>query len=57
MCSTNARTLYDAGDEIGIVWDDPGIGIDWPVKEPVVSGKDRAAPKLAEIADRLAGTR
>lgn len=49
--------LYDARDEIGIVWDDPRIGIDWPVKEPIVSGKDQAAPKLAEIADRLAGTR
>jgi dTDP-4-dehydrorhamnose 3,5-epimerase len=32
-----------------VVWDDPEIGIDWPVAEPVLSAKDRAAPRLAEI--------
>ncbi len=34
-----------------IRYDDPDIGIDWPAKElkPVISGKDAAAPRLAEI--------
>lgn len=41
--------LYDPGDEIGVAWDDPEIGIAWPVERPLVSAKDRAAPRLAEI--------
>lgn len=31
-----------------IRWDDPAIGVEWPVKEPVLSRKDQAAPLLAE---------
>jgi dTDP-4-dehydrorhamnose 3,5-epimerase len=39
----------------GIRWDDPSIGIVWPLdgKEPVLSAKDAAAPLLAGIADRI----
>jgi len=46
--------LYDAADEIAIAWDDPDIGIEWPVRDPVVSEKDRRAPRLREIESRLA---
>ncbi len=46
-------TLYDPGDEIAIRWDDPAIGIPWPIREPVVSARDRAAPRLAECVERL----
>ena len=35
-------------------WDDPDVGIDWPVSDPQVSERDRSAPRLAEIAERLA---
>jgi dTDP-4-dehydrorhamnose 3,5-epimerase len=31
-------------------WDDPRIGIDWPVTDPAVSDKDRRAPLLDAIA-------
>ncbi|HUP42424.1 MAG TPA: dTDP-4-dehydrorhamnose 3,5-epimerase [Thermoanaerobaculia bacterium] len=41
--------LYDAEDELVIAWDDPEIGIEWPVAEPVLSQKDAAAPRLSEI--------
>lgn len=41
--------LYDAGDELAIRWDDPEIGIAWPVAEPVLSQKDAAAPRLSEV--------
>lgn len=41
--------LYDAADELAIAWDDPEIGIEWPLAEPVLSEKDRAAPRLSEI--------
>jgi dTDP-4-dehydrorhamnose 3,5-epimerase len=41
---------YDRAADAGIAWDDPALGIDWPVASPVLSDKDRAAPRLAEIA-------
>ena len=40
--------LYAPNDEIGVRWNDPEIGIDWPVKEPLLSKKDAAAPKLRD---------
>lgn len=45
--------VYQPGDEIGVVWNDPEIGIDWPVGDPVLNDKDRNAPRLAEIVQRL----
>jgi len=45
--------LYDASDEIAIQWNDPAIGIRWPVAEPVLSARDQAARPLAELAARL----
>jgi dTDP-4-dehydrorhamnose 3,5-epimerase len=36
-----------------IAWNDPQIGIDWPASEPLLSAKDKAAPRLAEVLDRL----
>ena len=45
--------LYDPADEFGVVWNDPQIGIDWPVESPILSAKDRSLPRLAEIMDRL----
>lgn len=41
--------LYDSSDEFGVRWNDPAIGIAWPVSEPLLSDKDRAAPVLAEL--------
>jgi len=41
--------VYRPEDELAIRWDDPEIGIDWPIAHPVVSAKDAAAPRLAEI--------
>jgi len=31
-------------------WDDPAIGIDWPVANPSLSEKDAGAPLLAQVA-------
>jgi dTDP-4-dehydrorhamnose 3,5-epimerase len=41
--------LYDPASERGIVWNDPDIGIEWPLQQPALSGKDAAAPTLAAI--------
>ena len=42
---------YDRDADAGIAWDDPALGIDWPVARDaaVLSDKDRAAPRLATI--------
>jgi dTDP-4-dehydrorhamnose 3,5-epimerase len=48
-----STAFYDAADEISIAWDDPDIGIEWPIAEPIVSDKDKRAPKLKQIVDRL----
>jgi dTDP-4-dehydrorhamnose 3,5-epimerase len=40
--------LYDAASDRSILWNDPAIGIEWPIAEPVLSGKDANAPRLAE---------
>lgn len=45
--------LYDAADEISIAWNDPDIGIAWPIREPVVSDKDSRAPRLRDVEGRL----
>ena len=46
-------SLYDPASEAGIAWDDPDVGVDWQVAEPLLSGRDQSAPKLAEIGDTL----
>jgi dTDP-4-dehydrorhamnose 3,5-epimerase len=46
-------SYYDPATESGIAWDDPEIGIEWPISDPVLSERDRSAPRLAEVADDL----
>ncbi len=45
--------FYTHGDEYGIFWADPTIGIDWPIKNPILSDKDSKNPKLREIQEEL----
>jgi dTDP-4-dehydrorhamnose 3,5-epimerase len=37
---------YSPENDRGIVWNDPSVGIDWPVTEPALSNKDRILPLL-----------
>jgi len=46
-------SLYDPDTEAGIRWDDPEVGVEWPVAEPLLSARDMEAPLLSEIADSL----
>jgi dTDP-4-dehydrorhamnose 3,5-epimerase len=42
---------YSPTDEHSLRWDDPALGIDWPLAEPVVSVKDAAAPVLMGLPE------
>lgn len=46
-------SYYDGATEAGIAYDDPRVGIEWPVGELTVSDRDRRAPSLADAADTL----
>lgn len=42
-------TYYNASTERGLAWDDPDLGIAWPVEEAIVSDRDRTNPRLADL--------
>jgi len=46
-------SLYDPATESGIAWDDPDVAVDWQVSDPLLSDRDKTAPKLAEVAGTL----
>ena len=52
---------YDGTDELGFAWDDPAVGVPWPVLSatpdgrPILSGRDQTNPPLAELVERLRG--
>jgi len=41
---------YDPELEWGVAWDDPEIAVDWPIRDPVLSERDRSAPRLSDVA-------
>lgn len=41
---------YNPADELGVAWNDPTIGADWGVADPVVSARDQANPLRADLA-------
>jgi dTDP-4-dehydrorhamnose 3,5-epimerase len=41
--------LYSSAHELGVAWNDPALGIPWPVAEPQLSAKDSVLPRLADI--------
>jgi dTDP-4-dehydrorhamnose 3,5-epimerase len=49
--SYKCTDFYNPASEGGIIWNDPDIGIDWPVKEPVLSAKDESFPRLRDIQE------
>jgi dTDP-4-dehydrorhamnose 3,5-epimerase len=46
-------TPYDPEDQCGVRWNDPELGIDWPVSSPVLSERDGALPLLHEVPTAL----
>ena len=41
--------LYTPSDEASLIWNDPAIGIEWPINDPILAPKDATAPRLADI--------
>lgn len=40
---------YDGTDTRAVAWDDPDLNINWPIKDPVISERDRNNPRLREL--------
>ena len=40
---------YNPADELGVAWDDPEIAGDWGVADPVLSERDAANPRRADL--------
>jgi dTDP-4-dehydrorhamnose 3,5-epimerase len=49
-CSSNYR---DKNNEIGILWNDPDINIKWPIKNPILSIKDKKNLSLQEYCNNF----
>lgn len=49
LFSYKCTDTYHPECELSVLWNDPAIGIDWPVESPVLSDKDAAAKVLADI--------
>ncbi len=51
-----ATNYYAPDHDKGLLWNDPALGIDWPVAEAeaIVSEKDRRQPRLADLPDWFA---
>lgn len=45
--------LYNQESELGVVWNDPNIGINWQVSDPILSDKDKLHPLLKDIKSIL----
>jgi len=54
--SDNADILYkctdyfDPNDEGGLLWNDPDLGIDWPIDQPIIHSRDSKFPVLRNIS-------
>lgn len=49
----NCTDFYSPQNERGIIWNDPALGISWPVPQPLLSAKDQSYKTLAEMAGEL----
>ena len=51
MVAYKVDAYYSPAHDRALVWNDPEIGIDWPVAEAeaILSDKDRRAPRLADL--------
>ncbi len=59
VLSENAEVMYKCteeyspADDRGIIWNDPDIGIAWPLPDPILSDKDGKQPRLRDADNNL----
>ena len=46
-----STALYDSAQDRAVHWNDPDIGINWPIDQPILSPKDADAPCLADLPE------
>lgn len=51
-CHYKTSVMYRPGLESEILWNDPEVGIAWPVENPILSDRDRHAPTLKAFLSR-----
>ena len=51
LFSYKCTDYYAPEHDASVLWNDPDIGIDWPVEAPTLSGKDAGAPPLSELPE------
>ena len=49
LFSYKCTDFYSASSELGVAWNDPDIGITWPIDAPQLSAKDADNPRLKDI--------
>ena len=49
LFSYKCTDYYNASSEGGILWNDPDLGIEWPIEKPILSAKDSNCPLLKDI--------
>ena len=42
-------SFYDPQTERGLAWNDPTVGVEWPIQDPILSDRDLSAPSLDEL--------
>ena len=58
VLSDEAEVIYKVDNEYapeyesGLIWNDPDVGIDWPIDNPILSPKDQKWPTLKELIER-----
>jgi dTDP-4-dehydrorhamnose 3,5-epimerase len=52
LFSYKCTDYYAAECDSGIAWNDPDIGIEWPIADPVLSQKDAKNPRLSQVTEK-----
>jgi dTDP-4-dehydrorhamnose 3,5-epimerase len=49
--SYKCTAFYHPPSERAVLWNDPALGIDWGIEDPVISAKDRLGKPLATLSE------